>query len=240
MDLYGEPRLARLLRQLEQVRGIAWIRLMYFYPMHIDEELLETIASSAKILPYLDLPLQHINDEMLRRMARRVTRQETMQLLDKLRAAIPDLTLRTTLITGFPGETDEQFEELVQFVRQQRFQRLGVFTYSLEPDTPAAKLPGHVPEDVKRRRRHRLMQVQQQAAFQWNRDQVGRRKEVILDRPVPGEDNVWIGRSGADAPDVDAVVYVTGGAEPLAAGDITTCEIVASQDYDLIAVALGV
>ncbi|HPM79606.1 MAG TPA: 30S ribosomal protein S12 methylthiotransferase RimO, partial [Candidatus Anammoximicrobium sp.] len=143
LDLYGEPRLAQLLQRLEQVDRIAWIRLMYLYPMYVDDLLIDTIAASAKIVPYLDIPLQHINDELLRRMARRVTRQQTESLLAKLRDRIPGLALRTTLITGFPGETDEQFQELVAFVRAQRFQRLGVFTYSLEPDTPSAVLPGH-------------------------------------------------------------------------------------------------
>lgn len=238
-DLYGEPRLAELLRRLEQVDGIAWIRLMYLYPMYVDESLIDTIAASTKIVPYLDMPLQHINDELLRRMARRVTRRETESLLAKLRDRIPGLTLRTTLITGFPGETDEQFEELVAFVRAQRFQRLGVFTYSFEPDTPSAALPGHLPEEVKSERRDRLMEIQQQIAFKWNRNQVGLQKDVILDRPVPDESNVWIGRSHADAPDIDAAVYVTGGKKRLAAGDIVQCEIVTFQDYDLIGVAVG-
>jgi ribosomal protein S12 methylthiotransferase len=239
MDLYGEPRLLPLLKQLEQVDGIDWIRLMYFYPMYIDLPLVEAIAASKKILPYLDMPLQHINDTMLRRMARRVTRQQTEQMLELLWGRIPDLTLRTTLITGFPGETDEQFEELLQFVQQQRFQRLGVFTYSLEPDTPAAKLDDHVPEPVKQERRNRLMAAQQEIVFQWNRHQLGRQRPVILDTPVPGERNVWVGRSPADAPDVDALVYVTGDRQPLKAGDIVPCEIVASKDYDLIGVAVG-
>jgi len=238
-DLYGEPRLAHLLRRLEQVAGIAWIRLMYLYPMYIDDLLIDTIATSAKIVPYLDLPLQHINDEVLRRMARRVTRDQTERLLATLRERIPGLTLRTTLITGFPGETDAQFEELVAFVRTQRFQRLGVFTYSLEPDTPSASLPGQVPEEVKTQRRDRLMELQQQIAFKWNRNQIGLQKAVILDRPVPGESNVWIGRSHADAPDIDAAVYVTGGKLRLAAGDIVPSEIVTFQDYDLIGVAVG-
>jgi ribosomal protein S12 methylthiotransferase len=185
------------------------------------------------------MPLQHINDEMLRRMSRRVTRRETETLLEKLRSRISHLTMRTTLITGFPGETDAQFDELAQFVQQWRFERLGVFTYSLEPDTPAAKLPDHVPEDVKQQRRERLMELQQQVAFAWNQQQVGRRKDVILDQPVPEERNVWIGRSHADAPDVDAVVYVTGGSKKLAPGNITPCEIVAAQDYDLVAAAVG-
>lgn len=239
MDLYGEVRLAELLRRLEQVDGIAWIRLMYFYPMYIDDALIEAIAASDKIVPYLDMPLQHIHDEMLRRMARRVTRRETEELLARLRSRIPGLTLRTTLITGFPGETADQFEALVDFVRTQRFQRLGVFTYSCEPDTPSANLPDHLPEQLKNERRERLMEVQQQIAFEWNQAQFGTRKHVILDRPVPGEPNVWIGRSHADAPDIDALVYVTGGKKRLAAGDIVTCEIVAAREYDLIGVATG-
>ncbi len=239
LDLYGEPRLAQLLQRLEQVDGIAWIRLMYLYPMYVDDLLIDTIAASVKIVPYLDIPLQHINDELLRRMARRVTRQQTESLLAKLRDCIPGLTLRTTLITGFPGETDEQFEELVAFVRAQRFQRLGVFTYSLEPDTPSAVLPGHLPEEVKSERRDRLMEIQQQIVFKWNRRQIGRQKDVILDRPVPDESNVWIGRSHADAPDIDAAVYVTGGKKRLTAGNIVKCEIVTFQDYDLIGVAVG-
>ena len=238
MDLYGEPRLAELLRRLEQVDGIAWIRLMYLYPMHIDDALIETIAASPKIIPYLDLPLQHIDDEILRRMARRVTRRETEELLAGLRARIDALALRTTLITGFPSETADQFEALVDFVRAQRFERLGVFTYSFEPDTPSAHLPGHLPEEVKAERRDRLMAIQQQIAFDWNQAQIGKHKAVILDRAVPGESNVWIGRSHADAPDIDGVVYVTGGRKRLAVGDIVTCEIVAARDYDLIGVAM--
>ena len=146
MDFYGEPRLAELLAELESVTGIEWIRLMYFYPMYVTERLVDQIAASTKILPYLDMPLQHINDTMLKRMARRVTRCETEALLDRLRGRIPKLVLRTTFITGFPGETDEQFAELVEFVERQHFERMGVFTYSFEPDTPAATLPDHVPE----------------------------------------------------------------------------------------------
>jgi ribosomal protein S12 methylthiotransferase len=239
LDLYGEPQLTELLRRLQAVDGIVWIRLMYFYPMYVDDRLIRTIASSPKILPYLDMPLQHINDDMLRRMTRRVTRRETEELLARLRAGIPNLTLRTTLITGFPGETDEHFAELAEFVQQQRFDRLGVFTYSLEPDTPAARLPDHVPDEVKQTRRGRLMEIQQGLAFAANQRLIGQRRDVILDQRVPEENNVWIGRTTADAPDIDASVYVTGGTKKLAAGKITTCEIVATHDYDLIGVAVG-
>ncbi|MCG8448251.1 MAG: 30S ribosomal protein S12 methylthiotransferase RimO [Pirellulales bacterium] len=235
MDLYGEVRLVELLRQLHQVKGLDWIRLMYFYPMYVSDELIDVIAASERIVPYIDIPLQHANDQMLRRMQRRVNRHDTEQLLAKLRRRIPDLVLRTTFITGFPGETERQFEEMAEFVRGHQFERLGVFTYSFEPDTPAAKLPDQIPNEVKESRRERLMAVQQPIAFAWNDAQIGRQLDVLIDAPVPGEDGAWIGRSYADAPDVDGVVYVTG--VGLSTGALVRCEIVARRDYDLIGVA---
>jgi ribosomal protein S12 methylthiotransferase len=237
LDLYGQTRLVELLERLEQVPGIEWIRLMYLYPMYFGDDLIARIAQSKKIVPYLDLPLQHINDTMLKRMQRRVSRAATEELLGKLRSQIPGLVLRTTFITGFPGETEEQFEELVQFNQAQKFERMGVFTYSFEPDTPAARLPDHIDEPTKERRRQRLMEVQQEIAFAWNAAQQGRRIDVLIDRPVPGEKQAWIGRGHADAPDVDSVVYVTG--HKLAAGRIVPCEIVAASEYDLVGVAVG-
>jgi len=234
IDLYGRPRLAELLRELDKVEGLDWIRLMYFYPMYIDDELIDTLAGSRRILPYIDMPLQHINDQMLRRMSRRVTRAGTEELLAKMRERIPGLVLRTTFITGFPGETDEQFAELADFVREQKFERMGVFTYSLEPDTPAASLADHVPPEVSVARQGELMAIQQQIAFEWNQAQIGRSMRVILDAPVPQQRRAWVGRSTADAPDVDGLVYVTG--DRCQAGQIVECEIVASQGYDLIGV----
>jgi ribosomal protein S12 methylthiotransferase len=239
-DIYGESRLTELLRELETVDGIDWIRLMYFYPMYIDDALIATIADSEKILPYIDMPLQHFNGEMLKRMSRRVTPEGTRETVAKLRARIDNLVLRTTFITGFPGETEEQFQELEQFVRESHFERLGVFTYSLEPDTPAAKLPGHLPDEVKADRRERLMRVQQDIAFQWCAKQIGEATEVIIDKAVDVDANVWLGRTFADAPDVDAVVYVTGQPrKPLAAGQLVPVEVVGHRDYDLIAAAIG-
>jgi len=237
LDLYGETRLAELLRELEQVEGLDWIRLMYFYPMYVSDELIDTIAQSKRIVPYLDMPLQHASDHMLKRMQRRVNRTETESLLTKLRTRIPNLAMRTTFITGFPGETDADFDELVKFVRAQKFERMGVFTYSFEPDTPAARLPDHLPEEVKNERRERLMAEQQQVAFAWNDAQLGRQVDVLLDSAVPGEKNAFIGRSYADAPDVDGVVYVSG--ENLRVGAIVPCEIVGSSEYDLVAAAIG-
>ena len=237
MDLYGEPRLVELLGELEKVDGLDWIRLMYFYPMYVTDAVVDTIAASERIVPYLDMPLQHANDRMLRRMQRRVDRGETEALLAKLRQRIPNLVMRTTFITGFPGETDAEFDELVEFVREQRFERLGVFTYSFEPDTPAAKLPDHLPEEIKEERRARLMAEQQELAFAWNDAQVGRRLDVLIDAAVPDEKNAWVGRSYADAPDVDGVVYVTG--ERLKAGALVPCEVVGRSGYDLVAAAVG-
>lgn len=237
LDLYGRTRLAELLTQLEAVPGIEWIRLMYLYPMYFSDDVIDVIARSQKIIPYLDLPLQHINDTMLRRMARQVAKAPTEELLAKLREQIPGLVMRTTFITGFPGETEDHFAELEEFVARQKFERLGVFTYSYEPDTPAAKLPDHVSEEVKQSRRERLMAVQQKIAFDWNQSQIGRQWDVLIDRPVAGEKNAWVGRSYADAPDVDGVVYVTG--PRLAAGKIVPCEIVAVSGYDLVGVAVG-
>lgn len=234
LDIYGRTRLAELLRELDQVEGLEWIRLMYFYPMYIDDELIDTLANSRRILPYIDMPLQHINDTMLRRMSRRVTRSETEQLLEKLRSRIPGLVLRTTFITGFPGETDEHFQELLTFVEEQKFERCGVFVYSLEPDTPAALLPDQVPAEVSETRRGALMEVQQRLAFEWNQARIGKKMRVILDGPVPGQRGAWVGRSTADAPDVDGLVFVT--SEKRKPGQIIECEIVATQGYDLIGV----
>ena len=238
-DVYGEPRLAELLARLGEVERLEWIRLMYLYPKHLGDDLLDVINSCPKILPYLDLPLQHISDEVLRRMRRQVTRDETERLLDRLRERIAGLVLRTTLIAGFPGETERQFEELVEFVQRRRFERLGVFPYSLEPGTASAELDGHLPEEVKRQRCEQLMLSQQEIAFERNQSQVGRQCEVLIDRDIPGEENACVGRTYADAPEVDAVVYVTGQDEKILPGQFVPCEIVASQEYDLIGVAVG-
>ncbi|MFN7812052.1 MAG: 30S ribosomal protein S12 methylthiotransferase RimO, partial [Planctomycetia bacterium] len=239
VDLYGEPRLVELLRRLEEVDELEWIRLMYLYPIHFTPELVETIAASPKILPYLDMPLQHASDPVLKRMQRRVGRAATEDLLGRLRERIPDLTLRTTFITGFPGETREQFADLLEFARQWRFERVGVFTYSLEPDTPAARLDGHLPEEEKAARRDELMRLQQGIAHDHARRQVGRTLDVIIDRQSGDREDVWIGRTKADAPEIDCVVYVTApgtsAARPLT-GRIVPVEIVAASGYDLAGV----
>jgi len=231
-DLYGEVRLAKLLRELEQVEGVDWIRLLYLYPEHFTDELIEVISGSGRIIPYLDMPLQHISDPVLKRMQRRVNRRQTEELLGKLRRQIPNLVLRTTFIVGFPGETQEQFEELKEFVRSTRFERMGVFPYSLEPGTPAVKLDGHLPDEVREARRDELMELQQQIAFEHGQSLVGYELDVMLDGQI--DDHTWVGRSYADAPEIDGQVYVRG--EGLEVGQMVPTEIVARQDYDLIGV----
>jgi ribosomal protein S12 methylthiotransferase len=232
LDFYGEVRLVELLKELEQVEGIDWIRLMYLYPVNFSDELIDTIATSSKIIPYLDMPLQHINDTMLKRMQRRVNGQQTRELVDKLRDRVPNLVLRTTFITGFPGENDEQFEELCRFVEETRFQRMGVFSYSVEPGTPAVKLEDHVSEEIKEERRERLMELQQSIAFEFGESLVGYELDVLIDEATD-EEGVWIGRTYADAPEIDGVVYLHG--ENLQPGQMVSAEIVGFEDYDLIA-----
>lgn len=235
LDLYGKVRLAELLKELEQVDGIQWIRLMYLYPINFTDELIDTIAGSSKILPYLDMPLQHINDTMLKRMQRRVNGAQTIELVNKLRERIPNLVMRTTFVVGFPGETDAQFEELKDFVRETRFERMGAFPYSLEPGTPAVKLPDHLPEEVKLARRDELMALQQEIAFEFQESLVGYELDALIDEEVG--DGVWAGRCFSDAPEIDGVVYVSG--ENLQVGQFVPVEIVERRDYDLVGVAVS-
>ncbi|MEO1984301.1 MAG: 30S ribosomal protein S12 methylthiotransferase RimO [Fuerstiella sp.] len=235
LDLYGEVRLVELLRQLEQVKGIEWIRLMYLYPVHFNDELIDVIVGSPKILPYLDMPLQHINSKVLKRMQRRVNAEQTRELVGKLRDRVSNLVLRTTFIAGFPGETDEQFEELRDFVIDTRFERMGVFTYSVEPGTPATKLDGHLPEDVKEARRDELMAMQQKIAFEHAESLVGYELDVLIDDQSTDDDNIYVGRTFADAPEIDGNVYVSG--QDLEIGSMVPVEIVRREDYDLVGVA---
>lgn len=240
VDLYGRPRLAELLAELEQVEGIDWIRILYNYPSYFTDELYEALGRGKKILPYLDMPLQHVNDRVLKLMNRRHTRAQTEEIIGRLRQTLPGLVLRTTFIVGFPGETEAEFEELLEFVRATRFERLGVFPYSFEPDTPAAKLPGHLPEAVRNERRDRVMEAQQEIAFAFNQLLVGKRLDVLIDGPAPGvpaRESVFVGRTYADAPDVDGLAFVRG--RDLEPGDLVPCEIVGSEGYDLAAVPLA-
>ena len=238
IDNYGEPRLTQLLRELNNVDGFEWIRLHYFYPMYISDELIDVIRESKRIIPYIDMPLQHINDQMLKRMSRRVNKQQTIETIDRLRTGIPNLCLRTTMLTGFPGETDDQFEELVEFVNATRFDRLGVFSYSFEEATPSANLPDHIDDNVKSMRHETLMLAQQKIMHERNKSLVNSRLEVMVDQAVPQEDNAWVGRSKADAPAIDSLVFLTGNGEQLSPGQIVEAEIVTVSEYDLIGAVL--
>lgn len=237
MDLYGEPRLADLLTQLNRVDGIQWVRVLYAYPEHFTPDLMRVLAESDRIIPYLDMPLQHIADRVLKRMVRRVDRAKTVDLLGRLRDTIPELALRTTFITGFPGESDADFEELKAFLTEARFERCGVFPYSLEPGTPAAKLGGHLPEDVKLARRDALMEVQQGIAFDWAADQVGEEMPVIVDGSDPEFPGHYQARTYADSPDIDCAVRVK--AKKLRPGDFVRAKITAADGYDLAGRAVG-
>ena len=237
MDLYGRTRLPELLRELDQVEGIEWIRTLYAYPEHISDELIDTFAGATKIIPYLDMPLQHISDRVLKRMIRRVDRAATEALLHRLRDKWPDLAIRTTFITGFPGETEAEFEELKQFVADFKFERVGVFPYSLEPGTPAEKLDGHMPEAVKQARVNAIMEVQQRVAFGWAAAQVGKEHPVLIDGPDPEFASHFRGRTYADAPEIDCAVRVKG--KNLRPGDFVKAKITAADGYDLAAKAVG-
>lgn len=240
IDRYGKPRLNDLLQQLDQVESLDWIRLMYFYPMYIDDALIDTIASANRIVPYIDMPLQHASDSMLRRMSRKTTRKLQTEIVQRMRQRIDSLVMRTTMITGFPGETEDDFKELMDFVDESQFENLGVFTYSVEEDTPAAKLPNRVDPEIANRRRDELMGLQQQIAFRFNGNRVGGIEDVLIDAALPEQDGVFIGRTRSEAPDVDGLVYVSQVSEdsPVEVGQLRPCEIVASQGYDLAAAAL--
>ena len=238
IDLYGRPRLAELLRALDDVEGIDWIRVLYNYPNYFSDELFATLAGGArKVIPYLDMPLQHINDRMLKAMNRRHTRSQSESIIARLRAEMPGLILRTTFIVGFPGETEAEFEELLDYVRKEKFERLGVFPYSLEPDTPAARIAGHVDEATKTSRRDRIMEAQQPIAEAANRALIGRELDVLIDSVSPEHQGIYVGRTYADAPDVDGLTYVRG--RDLEPGDLVRCEIVGAEGYDTVAKVLS-
>jgi len=236
-DLYGRTRLAELLRELNRVDGLEWIRVLYAYPEHFTDEVIDALATSPKIIPYLDMPLQHISDRVLKRMLRRVDRADTEGLLGRLRKAIPNLALRTTFIVGFPGETDAEYEELRQFTADFRFERVGVFPYSLEPGTPAEKLDGQLSEEVKQERVAGIMEVQQQVAFDWAKKQIGREHVAIVDGPDPEFANHFRGRTTADSPEIDCEIRIK--AKSLRSGDFVKVKITAADGYDLAGRAIG-
>ncbi len=232
VDLYGKKSLSKLLHELAQISGIYWIRVLYCYPEEITDELIETIANEPKVVNYLDIPIQHASDPVLKRMGRRTNEEELREMIGKLRARIPDICLRTTLISGFPGETQEDFEELYRFVNEMEFDRLGVFTYSQEEDTPAANMPEQVDEAVKEARRDELMELQQEIAFEKAEDMVGRVLTIMIEGKVADEET-YVARTYRDAPNVDGYLFVNAKAN-LMTGDFVKVKIVGSNEYDLI------
>ena len=231
-DIYGEKSLHLLLKELCRVQGIRWIRVLYCYPEEITDELIQVMKEEEKICHYLDLPIQHANDEILRRMGRRTSKQELTDIICKLRSEIPDICLRTTLITGFPGETKEQHEELMEFVDEMEFDRLGVFTYSPEEDTPAALMPDQIDDEVKEERQADLMELQQEIAFDNAERMVGREVLVMIEGKVADE-NAYVGRTYRDAPNVDGLIFVNT-EEELMSGDFARVNVSGAVDYDLI------
>ena len=233
-DLYGKKSLHILLKKLCEIRGIRWIRILYCYPEEIYDELIETIRDEKKICHYLDIPIQHASDRILKRMGRRTSKQELIDIVGKLRKEIPDIVLRTTLITGFPGETEEDHEELKEFVDEMEFDRLGVFTYSPEENTPAAEMADQVLEEVKEERRDELMELQQEISYDRGQDRIGQELLVMIEGKVADE-SAYIGRTYGDAPKVDGYIFVQTG-ELLMTGDFAKVRVTGALEYDLIGV----
>ena len=237
LDLYGKRRLGELLRRLCRIDGIEWIRLHYAYPAAFPEDVIEVMASEPKICKYLDIPFQHISDAQLAAMLRRHTKAEALELIRKLRAAIPDLALRTTLLVGYPGETEADFEELLDFVREVRFERLGVFAYSEEEGTwSAEKLRNDVPEEVKQQRVERIMALQNEISLENNRRRVGREERVLIDSR---QGDWYVGRTQYDSPEVDQEILIPVGEKRLLRGHFYRVRIDTAEDYDLYASPIG-
>lgn len=232
VDLYGEKRLPQLLTKLARVPGIRWIRVQYCYPEEITEELIQVIKNEPKVCHYLDLPIQHASDRILKRMGRRTTQADLRRIIGRLREEIPDICLRTTLISGFPGETEDDHEELMRFVDDCEFDRLGVFPYSAEEDTPAASMPDQIPEEVKEERRAELMELQQEIAFEKAEEMAGRELTVMIEGKVADE-NAYVGRTYKDAPGVDGYLFLNTD-ETLMSGDFARVRVTGALEYDLI------
>lgn len=251
-DIYGKKSLPELLKALCKIEGLEWIRLLYSYPEEITDELIEVMKSEDKICNYLDMPIQHASDNILKRMGRRTSKEELAGMITRLRTGIPEISLRTTLITGFPGETDEEHEELIEFVKEMKFDRLGVFTYSKEEDTPAAKMKNQIRKHIKKRRQTEIMEIQQEIAFEHAKDMIGRKLKVMIEGKIPEENldehqviekdrgeafgspyNIYIGRTYMDAPNVDGYIFVRARGE-LMSGEFVDAMVTDAKEYDLI------
>lgn len=231
VDLYGEYSLDKLLDELVKIDGIEWIRVHYYYTEAITDSLIETMAKHDKICNYIDMPIQHINNTILRRMARRTKREQIIEKIEKIREKMPDCVIRTSIITGFPGETEEQFEELYDFVKEIRFDRMGVFAYSQEEGTPAAEFEDQIDDDVKQTRLDKLMTLQQGVSLELNRAKIGKTLEVLVEG-YDEENFLFYGRSRYDSIEVDGTVYF-GTEDEVEPGDIILVKILAADEYDL-------
>lgn len=232
VDLYGEKALPKLLRELCRISGIQWIRIQYCYPEEITDELIQTIREEEKVCNYLDIPIQHASDSILKRMGRRTSQAQLREMVERLRREIPDIALRTTLISGFPGETEEDHEELMRFVDELEFERLGVFAYSAEEDTPAASYADQIPQEVKEDRRDEIMELQQEIAFDKSEAMIGRILDVMIEGKVADED-AYVGRTYMDAPNVDGFIFINADVE-LMSGDFVRAKVTGALEYDLI------
>lgn len=232
VDLYGKKMLPELLKKLCEISGLVWIRLLYCYPEEITDELIEVIKSESKICKYIDMPIQHANDRILKLMGRRTDKEELTEKISKIRKEIPEIVIRTTLISGFPTETEEEHEELLDFVDEMEFDRLGVFTYSPEENTKAAEMQGQIPEEIKEKRRNEVMELQQDIVFEKGEAMIGKKVPVMIEGKLVDE-NVYIGRTYMDAPGVDGNIFVVTD-EELLTGDFVKVLITGSKDYDLI------
>ena len=233
VDIYGEKKLPELLRKLCQIEGFEWIRILYTYPEEITDELIQVIKEEDKICKYIDMPIQHASDNILRKMGRRTNKQDLINIINKLRSEIDDIVIRTTLITGFPGETDDDFEELLDFVYDMNFERLGVFTYSAEEGTKAASMDNQVDEEVKKMRRDAVMEMQQDITFDFMEDLIGNITKVIIEGYI-ADDDIYVGRTYMDAPGIDGLVFVES-PKQIMSGDIILAEITGAEGYDLTA-----
>lgn len=240
-DIYGYKALPKLLQALCKIEDLEWVRILYCYPEEITDELIEVIKTEEKVCNYLDMPIQHASNNILKKMGRRTSKEELISIVNKLKTNIPDIALRTTLITGFPGETNEDHEELLEFVKNMEFDRLGVFTYSKEEDTPAAKLTPQIHKHVKKRRQGEIMELQQEIAFMHAKDMIGKTLKVIIEGKLPEEDkdaltsmdNVYIGRTYMDAPNVDGYIFVKVRGE-IMSGEFVQVMVTDAKEYDLI------
>ena len=231
-DLYGQPMLHELLKQLNAIEGIEWIRLLYAYPETLTDETIEAMATCEKVCHYIDMPIQHGNDAVLKRMGRKSSQALIREKVAKLRAAMPDIAIRTTLIVGFPGESEEEFEDLMNFVQEMKFDRLGVFSYSQEEGTAAARMENQIDDDLKEERKDIIMDIQKNIAASLCEQEVGKVMEVLIEGKLP-EERIFCGRTRRDAPDIDGLVFVSS-EEELYSGDFVTVKIREAGDYDLM------